>query len=177
MTEIKTGLETSERELNEYDLAPIEHIIIGSSIEFAGNKSFNAGELNKQIQEANLDPKILIPRSLDKGFDPNKARDVSVSRTGKKLKGTLACFDNSQIDLDNEGIRPALELAPLDEKTGQVKPIWVIKLEEIETGEEVDKPEFLDRLKIREGYGNAFILSEEEGQLYLKFRPSLQHAA
>ncbi len=150
-------------------LTPLESSLIGSSVTYRGNL-LNTQSLEQGIKDGSIGEDIFLPMALINGL-----ADIGVVKTirekRKYLSGYLACFEaESQIDLDDKGLVPALELPKMDPENGFVLPAWKVKLIN-RKGEVIDDKEKLAKIVLNERKQDYFDLAFNNDELVLSFHP------
>lgn len=153
-------------------LAPIEHILIGSSTSYKG-KLFVSQTFREEVHRLGKIPEeMLIPA----GIVQDRSKFGEIKKTREKsipVAGMLNFLSNSQIDLSlEEGVSPGIEFGPLDE-SGRVVPSWKIFL--VNSAGEIDSsPKHIKEvLSLDEKFDDFFELApnKEEDALYLNIKP------
>jgi hypothetical protein len=153
----------------ERDMAPIEHILIGSGIPIRG-KIFNFEEFANEFRSHNITDEAYIPKGIEFPISDEERNSLQWRRENQKeLIGMMAFLDEQQFELGN--YMPYLRLTGLvDDERGEIDPVWQLSLVgrfEVK-GNDVDvKRKLLDKLVLQPQFSEFFNLDKIEGEDYL----------
>lgn len=148
-------------------LAPIEHIVIGSTTIVAG-KTFGTEDFIRKIGEGGLGSDYRIPPTV--GTEGVEA--VIANRAAVHLDGALALFTVAQVDVmfDLPNAAPSFFLGQLDEY-GLVGDSFKVGIINTKTGE-LDHPELLDKLILNDNFAKFFTMNRNDN--YYIISPKVQ---
>lgn len=147
-------------------LAPVEHIIIGSTAEVDG-KSFGTVDYFGLLKaQQDVDPKFFIPPAV-LGKGPQSVTAVNEIRSPIHLDGSLNCFTLDQVDLmiDHPGLVPSFFPGELDEN-GYVANEFKVGIVDTKTGKLVH-PELLDKLILNETFAEFYKIKRVEDYIMI----------
>ena len=165
MTEIPPGFEEKIK-FDNRDLAPIEHVLIGSTTKYHG-QVYNSNLFLSDAKNGTVGDDFFIPESLK---NASTIQDINNARTQKKrLVGLLPVFDSGFIvGISESGVDVGLEL-PLVDASGKIDPVWKIVFLNGD-GQEV---EYTDKVELEEGFASHFQITQQaDGGRYLQFAPN-----
>lgn len=165
MTEIPLGFE-EEIKFDNRDLAPIEHMLIGSTIEYRG-QTYDSTLFLEAAKNGAVESDFLIPESLK---NVTMVQDVNnVRMKEKRLVGLLPVFDpNFLVGISESGVDVGLELPLLDE-SGKIDPVWKIVFLNGD-GQEV---EYNNKIDLDDRFAPHFQVKQQtDGSRYLQFAPN-----
>lgn len=162
MTEQQRSPDQGERVVySQQDLAPIEHLIYGSTPDISGTQ-LDVPTLMKQAQEGDEEAYRLLTTPL---YIQEGTRDVAAVNQDRKAEregqrkhtaGMLPVFSpEGLVDLDDESLLPWFEPPAVDEASGMISPSWRIFIMR-NRAEVIDDPLLFQKLQIRERRMNDF---------------------
>lgn len=157
-----------ERKFSYTDLAPIEHLLVGSTIEYGGHEFYNASLFFDDVKDGKVDDSLYYPGSLSSSV---RIKDVDATRKAKKrLTGLIPAFDRNYILAKvGKGLDIGIELPLLDE-SGKIIPTWkIVLLDKEEQEVKDDFPPVLD-----ERFASHFKVIRDNGNQYLQFAPNIK---
>lgn len=155
------------------NLAPIEHMLIGSSTTYHGEFLNSDSFLEKVAGSGVVEKDMLIPAGFSKD-DPEKLEEIRRAHVKQEhFRGMLSFLTNSQLGLSEEGYEPSIDLSQVNDD-GTIDPHWRVFLFDV-AGSKVDSNR--ERLSVETRIGALFSMEFKDGtdELYLSLRPEYQN--
>jgi len=160
--------------VSRHHLAPIESLMIGSSIIKVGaNRPINVLDLvdAARNEDAKSYSELFTPLALIE--HATKLEEVVMARkTDKTLKGLMPIFDfEKQFALSQTGYRPMIQLSEIEEKSGLVWPIWEVLIVGLDD-KVVPDSKLRAQLDIDENYREVFDFQKtaEDAKMRIVFK-------
>lgn len=164
--------ESHERVFNGGDLAPMEHFLLGGSIDFKGNGVVGLSwMLNELDQNKPIDADLLIPPNVV-GKAEGVIAETNGVRNGQeyKNKGLMWFLDaEAQIFLSDQGLSVGMVLGEVG-RDRKIVPDWELVLIEDSTNTKVSSTDILKYLKLTEQVSKHFELAQNEDSLHFKLK-------
>jgi len=165
MTEIPQGFEEKIK-FDNRDLAPIEHMLIGSTIEYRG-QDYDSNLFLDAAENETVENDFFVPESLK---NVSMVQDINNARMKEeRLAGMLPVFDgNFIVGISRNGISIGLELPLLDE-SGKIDPVWKI----VFLNGDGQKVEYNNKIDLDNRFAPHFQVKQQtDGSRYLQFAPN-----
>lgn len=160
------SVEGDKKEWDQYNYSPVEHFLIGSSIDGSDGSVINTEELMERAKKGDQSAKrtLLMPLNLQekrKSFDAveqEREEDKSKMIFIGQLQPIDFIFQINYLSKERK-LRFFLEPSPINRETSEVVPGWKIGLVNSENRVVEDRT-LLDQLKIESMYAQYFRLGE-----------------
>jgi hypothetical protein len=161
-------------------LAPIEHLIIGSSSVDVNGKFLNTDIFINEIDATGkVLPEMLIPEALQGEHDEGDVELVNHARRSNPIEGSVSIFSNeTQEFFVRKLVNPRIKLGPFNPRIHQGPRVWEVEFLDMLTSRRITGKRELSSIHSNIGVDDRWgkcltVTRTEEDKVFAVFDPEL----